>query len=196
MAGPVCQDLLGRLLTYTSGLFIHRPDGKTEAQGWWPSGQGGPEPCPPLPALCVQGGRGHRASGGTCDGTSPSPGPALLSSACPPCLSWPGGAEGSPPSSPARMRVYFLGELRCLPQLHTHAAFPDGARRQSAQPRSLAWLLLPPSPGRQAPAWAGPSGLRPPAPSALRPAAPEVLGPEKYDKSCDMWSLGVIMYIL
>ncbi|KAH8266748.1 hypothetical protein KR026_000075 [Drosophila bipectinata] len=26
--------------------------------------------------------------------------------------------------------------------------------------------------------------------------APEVLGPEKYDKSCDIWSLGVVMYII
>lgn len=27
-------------------------------------------------------------------------------------------------------------------------------------------------------------------------SAPEVLGPEKYDKSCDIWSLGVVMYII
>ena len=26
--------------------------------------------------------------------------------------------------------------------------------------------------------------------------APEVLGPEMYDLSCDMWSIGVITYIL
>lgn len=26
--------------------------------------------------------------------------------------------------------------------------------------------------------------------------APEVLGPLKYDKSCDIWSLGVVMYII
>lgn len=37
---------------------------------------------------------------------------------------------------------------------------------------------------------------RQPAHTAFWFAAPEVLGPEKYDKSCDMWSLGVIMYIL
>ena len=28
------------------------------------------------------------------------------------------------------------------------------------------------------------------------PPAPVVLGPESYDKVCDLWSLGVIMYIL
>lgn len=33
-------------------------------------------------------------------------------------------------------------------------------------------------------------------PNVYKFSAPEVLGPEKYDRSCDMWSLGVIMYIL
>ena len=28
------------------------------------------------------------------------------------------------------------------------------------------------------------------------PPAPEVLGPEHYDLSCDMWSIGVMTYIL
>lgn len=53
--------------------------------------------------------------------------------------------------TPSLDTVCFFGELRFLPQLHTHAAFPDGARHQSAQPRSLAWLLLPTCPGLRLP---------------------------------------------
>ena len=32
--------------------------------------------------------------------------------------------------------------------------------------------------------------------SLISLSAPEVLGPEHYDMSCDMWSIGVISYIL
>ena len=30
--------------------------------------------------------------------------------------------------------------------------------------------------------------------SCVKCIAPEVLGPEKYDKSCDIWSLGAVLY--
>lgn len=152
--GPLCvRTCVQSFNFYLLADLSHRPEGKTQARGLWPSGQWGPEPCPTPPCPVCQGGRGHRAPAAEALASVSGPGRAPgrpfspLPAVAEPGLMEPGGSF----LTPSLDAVCFFGELRFLPQLHTHAAFPDGARHSLLSP--LPRLAPAPHlPGPQAPA--------------------------------------------
>lgn len=101
-----------------------------------------PSALPPVPPCPVcSGGKGHRAPF-TYGRTSPSP---RVASCSPTPLT---KAELDPketmvPHSPASVWVNFFWELFALPLFHTHTAFPEGARHQSALPYPPVWVPAP-----------------------------------------------------